>query len=168
MVAVGLRHRRDRVLRDGHLAQRSGRGQDGQDGGEGRPAGNGRGKRGQRPGGRGHGRRDNSYLETEERVIDVDDGEKVCAGCGTAFEPIGTEDSEQIDWHVKITRIVWRRRRYKRACSCPGPRTICARPAPKPVPKGGFTAGFLARLLQEKYVLGRPVHRIVQALAACR
>ncbi|HTQ93390.1 MAG TPA: transposase, partial [Streptosporangiaceae bacterium] len=33
-------------------------------------------------------------------------------------------------------------------------------------PKGLFTAGFLARLLHEKYVLGRPVHRIVAALAA--
>jgi branched-chain amino acid transport system ATP-binding protein len=34
------------------------------------------------------------------------------------------------------------------------------------VPKGLFTAGFLARLLHEKYVLGRPVHRVVSALAA--
>jgi hypothetical protein len=34
------------------------------------------------------------------------------------------------------------------------------------VPKGLFTAGFLARLAYEKHVLGRPVHRIVQALAA--
>src|SRR5450755_341913 len=32
--------------------------------------------------------------------------------------------------------------------------------------KGLFTAGFLARLAYEKHVLGRPVHRIVQALAA--
>ena len=34
------------------------------------------------------------------------------------------------------------------------------------MPKGLFTAGFLARLAYEKHVLGRPVHRIVQALAA--
>ena len=34
------------------------------------------------------------------------------------------------------------------------------------MPKGLFTAGFLARLAYEKYVLGRPVHRIVAALAA--
>jgi len=34
------------------------------------------------------------------------------------------------------------------------------------IPKGLVTAGFLARLLHEKYVLGRPVHRIVAALAA--
>ena len=34
------------------------------------------------------------------------------------------------------------------------------------MPKGLFTAGFLAQLAYEKHVLGLPVHRIVQALAA--
>ena len=96
----------------------------------------------------------------------MDAGQRCCAVCGKAFEFTGTEDSEQIDWRVKITRIVWRRRRYRRRCSHTGPRTICAPPAARPVPKGLFTAGFLARLAYEKHVLGRPVHRIVQALAA--
>ncbi len=135
----------------------------GREGGD-RPGG--AGKRGQRPGGPGHGRRDYSHLETDERIIDVDAGQRCCAVCGKAFEFIGTEDSEQIDWQVTITRIVSRRRRYRRRCSHPGPRTICAAPAARPVPKGLFTAGFLARLAYEKHVLGRPVHRIVQALAA--
>jgi transposase len=134
----------------------------GREGGD-RPGG--AGKRGQRPGGPGHGRRDYSHLEADERIIDVDAGQRCCAVCGKAFEFLGTEDSEQIDWQVKITRIVWRRRRYRRRCSHPGPRTACAPPA-KPVPKGLFTAGFLARLAYEKHVLGRPVHRIVTALAA--
>ena len=123
----------------------------------------GTGKRGQRPGGPGHGRRDYSHLETEERVIDVDAGQRCCAECGKPFEFLGTEDSEQVDWQVKITRIVWRRRRYRRRCSHPGPATVCAPPPARPVPKGLFTAGFLARLAHEKHVLGRPVHRIVQA-----
>jgi transposase len=96
----------------------------------------------------------------------VDAGQRCCAECGEPFEFLGTEDSEQIDWQVKITRIVSLRRRYQRRCSHPGPRTVCAPPAAKPVPKGPFTAGFLARLAYEKHVLGRPVHRIVQALAA--
>ena len=142
----------------GSPARRTGR-----EGGD-RPGGTG--KRGQRPGGPGHGRRDYSHLETEERVIDVDAGQRCCAVCGKAFEFIGTEDSEQVDWRVKITRIVWRRRRYRRRCSHPGPATVCASAAARPVPKGLFTAGFLARLAYEKHVLGRPVHRIVQALAA--
>jgi transposase len=96
----------------------------------------------------------------------VDAGQRCCAECGEPFEFLGTEDSEQVDWQVKITRIVWRRRRYRRRCSHRGPATVCAPPAPRPVPKGLFTAEFLARLAYEKHVLGRPVHRIVQALAA--
>jgi transposase len=148
----------------GSPSRRNGRGGDG--GGDGGVRPGGGEKRGQRPGGPGHGRRDRSQLETEERVIDVDAGQRWCAECGEPFEFLGTEDSEQIDWQVKITRIVWRRRRYRRRCSHPGPRTVCAPPAARPVPKGLFTAGFLARLAYEKHVLGRPVHRIVTALAA--
>lgn len=55
----------------------------------------GAGKRGQRPGRPGHGRRDRSHLETEERIIDVDAGQRRCAECGEPFEFLGTEDSEQ-------------------------------------------------------------------------
>jgi hypothetical protein len=65
-------------------------------------------------GGPGHGRRDYSHPETEERFIDVEACQRYCAVCGKAFEFIGTEDSEQVDWQVKITRIVSRRRRYRR------------------------------------------------------
>ena len=92
--------------------------------------------------------------------------ERVCACCGVAFELFDSETSEQVDWQVTIVRIVHRRLRYRRRCECPGRRTVVARPAPKPVAKGRFTAGFLARLLYEKFVLGLPVHRIVRALAA--
>ncbi|WP_239334266.1 transposase [Frankia sp. CiP3] len=78
------------------------------------------------------------------------------------FGPVGTEDSEQADWRVTVTRVVHRRRR----CGCPGPRTATAPVPPKPVAKGRFTAGFLPRLLSEKYVLGLPLHRIARSLAA--
>jgi transposase len=136
----------------------------GEDGAGGRS--DGARRRGQRPGAPGHGRRSYAHLETEERVIDLEPEERCCARCGTGYELIGTEDSELIDWRVKLIRILLRRRRYRRRCACDGPKTACAPPAPKVVPKGLFTAGFLARLLHEKYVLGRPVHRIVAALAA--
>jgi transposase len=124
------------------------------------------GQRGQRPGSKGHGRRDYTHLDTREQIHDVPEGERACAGCGASFEPLGSEDSEQIDWQVRITRIVHRRRRYRRRCGCPGPRTVIAPVPPKPIRKGRFTAAFLARLLYEKYVLGRPLHRIATALAA--
>jgi transposase len=123
-------------------------------------------KRGQRRGGAGHGRRDYSHLETEERIIDLEGDERCCAGCGKAFICVGAEDSEQLDWRIKVVRIVWRRRRYQRTCSCPGPVTVCAPPAPKVIPKGLYTAPFLARVLFYKYLLGLPIHRIISMLSA--
>lgn len=133
---------------------------------EGSPRAGQPGKRGQRAGSKGHGRRDYSHLDTREEIHDVPAGERVCAGCGAVFQSLGYEDSEQIDWQVRITRIVHRRCRYRRSCACPGAGTVIAAVPPKPVPKGRFTASFLARLLFEKYVLGRPLHRIAVALAA--
>jgi len=123
-------------------------------------------KRGQRQGSKGHGRRDYSHLDTREEVHDVPAEARVCACCGLEFERLGSETSEQVDWQVTITRVVHRRLRYRRRCDCPGPRTVIAVPAPNPIPKGRFTASFLARLLYDKYVLGLPVYRIVRALAA--
>ena len=124
-------------------------------------------RRGQRPGSRGPGRRDYSHLDTREQIHDVPAEARVCAGCAAGFELLGAETSEQIDWQVTITRIVHRRLRYRRRCACPGPRTVIAPVPAKPVGKSRFTAGFLARLLYDRYVLGLPVHRIVRSLAAC-
>ena len=92
--------------------------------------------------------------------------ERVCPDCGTVFTALGSQASEQIDWQVHLRRIVHRRLRYRRACTCPGPRTVIAPPAPKAIPKGRFTAVFLARLLYLKFVLGLPVHRITTMLDA--
>ncbi len=92
--------------------------------------------------------------------------QRVCPDCGAAFTALGSEGSEQIDWQVHLTRIVHRRLRYRRACTCPGQRTVTAPPAANVIPKGRFTAAFLARLLYLKFVLGLPVHRIVKVLAA--
>ena len=132
----------------------------------GRPGGGQAGKRGQRPGSKGHGRRDYAGLETHEEIHDVPEGQRACPVCGLAFGFLGSESSEQIDWQVKVTRIVHRRLRYRRRCQCTGPRTVIAPPPPNPVPGGRFTAAFLARLIYQKFVLGLPVHRIVRALAA--
>jgi transposase len=123
-------------------------------------------KRGQRPGSKGHGRRDYSHLDSREEIHDVPPGQRVCPDCGVEFAALGSESSEQIDWQVHLTRIVHRRMRYRRACTCPGQRTVTAPPAPNPIPKGRFTAAFCARLLYLKFVLGLPVHRIVKMLAA--
>lgn len=121
--------------------------------------------RGQRKGSRGHGRRDYSHLPTREEVHDVPEAERVCPRCGTGYAPFGQESCEQIDWQVQLTRIVHRRPTYRRTCGCPVRGVLVAAAVPKAIGKGRFTTGFLARLLVEKFVLGRPAHRIIAALA---
>jgi transposase len=128
----------------------------------GKPAGR---RRGQRPGSRGHGRRDYAHLPTEEQVHDVPAEQRVCPRCGTDYVPFGQECCELIDWRVRLMRIVVRRPTYRRGCRCPVRGVLAAPPVPKPIGKGRFTSGFLARLLVEKFVLGRPTHRIAAALA---
>jgi transposase len=121
--------------------------------------------RGQRRGSPGHGRRDYSHLPTEEETHDVPEAERVCPRCGAGYVRFGEECCEQIDWQVALTRIVHRRPTYRRTCRCPVRGMLVAPPPPKVIAKGRFTTGFLARLLVEKFVLGRPAHRIVAALA---
>ncbi len=121
--------------------------------------------RGQRRGSRGHGRRDYSHLPGREEVHDVPEAERVCPRCGAGYAPFGQECCEQIDWQVQLTRIVHRRPTYRRTCGCPVRGVLIAAAVPKAIPKGRFTTGFLARLLVEKFLLGRPAHRIVAGLA---
>ena len=58
-------------------------------------------KRGQRPGSRGHGRRDYSQLDSREEIHDVPPDQRVCPDCGRAFDALGSEGCEQIDWQVR-------------------------------------------------------------------
>ncbi len=83
-----------------------------------------------------------------------------------AFERARGEVDAQVDWQVRLVRIVHRRPKYRRTCSCGPAGVLVAPPVPKPIAKGLFTSGFLARLLTEKFVLGRPLHRIAAALRA--
>ena len=121
-------------------------------------------RRGQQPGSPGHGRRDYSTLETVEEIHDVAEEERICPGCGAPYAAFGEETSYQIDWQVRIVRHLHRRPTCRRTCKCPTRGMLVAPVPAKPIRKGMFTAQFLARLAVEKYVLGRPLERIVAAL----
>ena len=120
--------------------------------------------RGQQSGSAGHGRRDYSALETIEEIHDVAEKERICPGCGAPYAAFGEETSYQIDWQVHIVRHLHRRPTYRRTCKCKTRGMLVAPVPAKPIPKGMFTSQFLARLAVEKYVLGRPLERIVAAL----
>ena len=102
--------------------------------------------RGQQPGSPGHGRRDYSNLETIEEIHDVAESERICPGCGAPYAAFGEETSSQIDWQVHIVRHLHHRPTYRRTCKCQTRGMLVAPVPAKPIPKGMFTAGFLARL----------------------
>jgi hypothetical protein len=129
------------------------------------PGGDTRRRRGQRPGSRGHGRRDCSHLPGREEIHDVPEDQRACPRCGAPYARFTGESCEQIGWEVRLIRITHRRPAYRRTCRCPVRRVICAPPVPRAITRGRFTTGFLARLLVEKFVLARPAHRIAAALS---
>src|ERR1035438_4628122 len=90
-------------------------------GGDGAAPGGGRSRqpRGQRPGSRGHGRRDYSHLPGREEIHDVPEADRSCPRCGAPYAWFGEETCEQLDWEVRLIRIVHRRPAYRRTCRCP-------------------------------------------------
>lgn len=126
-----------------------------------------RNKRGQQPGTKGHGRRCHSGLPTEEIELDLPQEQKCCPRCGKSLNPFPwTEDSEEIHWEVRLSRRVYRRRRYLPACHCEVLPGIVAAPLPpKLIPKGMFSSEFWVRLMMEKFLFQRPLYRVRHALA---
>lgn len=125
-------------------------------------------KRGQQPGKKSAGRQCHTHLPAEECVHDVPELERCCPQCGMPFDDFpGTEQSEEIDWEVRVVRRVHHRKRYKRTCNCPGvPSIITAPVPPKLIPKGKFTAEFWIRILEQKYRFQIPLHRTLKMLEA--
>jgi len=128
----------------------------------------GKKKRGQQPGARGHGRRSRTHprLGTEDIEHELPVDQQACPQCKLPFVSFpGTEDSEELHWEVHIIRRSHKRKRYKPACACgvvPG--IVTAPPPPKLIPKGKFSSEFWARMLLEKFLLQRPIQRVLLAL----
>jgi transposase len=123
--------------------------------------------RGKQPGAKGHGRKLRENLPKEETFHRLPDSASCCPECGAPFSQFpGTEDSEEIDWEVRLIRRVHKRMRYRPTCQCEVvPRIITVPPAPKLIPKGLFSTGFWTQVLLEKFLFQRPLYRIRQVLA---
>jgi transposase len=124
-------------------------------------------KRGKQPGAKGYGRRRRTNLPTVEVVHDLPEAQKRCPICGKPFAIFpGTEDSEELDWEVRIVRRIHRRARYVRTCTCNEVRRIVTVQAPaKLIAKGMFSVDFWVRVLLEKFLFQRPLYRVVQMLS---
>jgi len=123
--------------------------------------------RGQKPGGPGHARKTHEGLPTQEIVHELAEQERCCPRCRKPFVGFpGTEDSEEIDWQVKVVRRLHRRMRYRPTCDCQEVSGIVTAPCPdKLIAKGLFSVGFWVRVLLEKFLFQRPLYRVIQVLS---
>ncbi len=124
-------------------------------------------QRGKQPGAKGYGRKRRHELPAEEVVHDLPEDQRRCPRCGKPFDVFpGTEDSEQIEWEVVLYRRIHRRSRYVPTCDCQAVTGIVTAPCPpKLIPKGMFANSFWVRLLMEKFLFQRPLHRVRKVLA---
>src|SRR6185312_14263872 len=122
-------------------------------------------RRGQQPGNAAPKRRDYSHLPAREEILELPAERCVCPDCGRPLVSHGyTDDSEEIEIEVAAYRRVIRRRRYRRTCTCDGPATILAPPAPKLIPKGRYGASVWVEVLPDKYLGYRPTGRLLGSL----
>jgi transposase len=120
--------------------------------------------RGQQPGRPSPPRRDHSHLPAVEEVIDLPDDQRRCPCCGLPFDEFpGTDDGQVLEVQVKAYRRVYRRRRYRPACSCGAGTGVITAPAPdKVIPRGTLGVSIWVEVLLDKYLFYRPTYRLLQ------
>ena len=125
-------------------------------------------KRGQRPGSTGHGRQEYEHLPEVVEVKDLSEAEKRCPCCGLdRIVMLSSEDSQQVEIEIKAHRRVIKRRKYRKACRCPGvPAVVTAPTTDKLIPKGSYGTSIWCQALLDKYYFQRPTHKFIQAMAA--
>jgi transposase len=124
-----------------------------------------RAARGHQRGVPGHGRTLLRHLPERTEWIEMDAPQ--CPRCGLALGIFpGSEDSEVLEIEVQAYRRVIRRRRYRPSCSCgcvPG--IVTAPPPPRLIERGKYGLSVWASVLLDKFLYGRPSHRLLQDLA---
>jgi len=122
--------------------------------------------RGQQPGGQGHGRSDRSALPVVAEVHDVSEAAQHCPECDEAFAPFpGVAESTiiEVQSQAHLRRI--QRPRYHKTCGCPHVKGIVtAPPAPRVIPKSPLGVSVWTMILLDKYLYGRPTHRLCEEL----
>src|SRR5205807_146178 len=118
--------------------------------------------RGQQPGMQGHGRSDRSALPVVVEVHDVRDAATHCPHWGEAFAPFpGAEACAIVEVQVQAPMRRIQRPRYQRTCGCPQVSGIVtAAPAPRVIPKSPLGVSVWTMVLLDKYLYGRPTHRL--------
>ena len=92
-----------------------------------------------------------------------------CPQCGLELGVFpGTEDSEVLEIEVQAYRRVIRRQRYHPRCACGCVPGIVSAPAPaRLIERGKFGVSAWTNVLLDKFLYGRPSHRLIDDLADC-
>ena len=124
-----------------------------------------RAPRGQQCGRPGHGRTMLPHLPARVEFVELDPA--TCPKCGLGLNEFpGTEDSEVVEVEVKAYRREIRRRRYRPLCECGCLPGIVTAPAPgRLIKRGKFGVSVWISVLLDKFLYGRPSHRLLQDLA---
>ena len=125
-------------------------------------------RRGQQPGRPGPQRQRRLHLPEETTEHTLNEAERVCPNCGKIRPETGlTEESQQIEWEVRLVRRRHVRHRYGPSCDCPWGRGIVTAPKPaKLIPKGLFGVSFWVQVLLKKFAWAQPLTRTVRELRA--
>ena len=121
--------------------------------------------RGQKPGSAGHGRTMQTQLPQRSEHLELDAPQ--CPQCGLELGVFpGTEDSEVLEIEVQAYRRVIRRQRYHPRCRCGCVPGIVSAPAPaRLIGRGKFGVSVWTTVLLDKFLYGRPSHRLIEDLA---
>ena len=123
-------------------------------------------KRGQQPGGKGHGRRNHDHLPTTDEICDLSEQDKCCGQCGEPLEEIpGTAAGDILEIDVRAHRRRYHRKRYRRQCGCANwPAVVTAPPPDKLIPKSGIGISLWVLILQRKFQFFQPLYRVLAEL----
>jgi transposase len=114
---------------------------------------------------KGHGRKPiPDDLHREKHIIDVPDGEKICACCGKEMKKIGEDVSEELEYKPAVFFVnQYIRPKYALACSCnPDAGITAAALPPRPIDKGLAGPGLLSYIIVSKHVDHLPLYRLEQ------
>ena len=156
VVQAKIRDLQQRVF--GRKSERSKGANESQSSVSGRPRGHQRGKP-------GHGRKMHPHLPARVETVELVGAR--CPKCGLGLSEFpGTEDSEVVELEVQAYRRVIRRRRYQPTCNCGCLPGVVTAPAPaRLIERGKFGLSVWTSVLLDKFVYGRPSHRLLQDLA---
>jgi transposase len=123
-------------------------------------------KRGQQPGAKGPQRRRRLNLPPEIIRHTIPESERTCPICHQIRRDTGlTEESERIEWEVRLKRCKDVRHIYGSSCDCACGRGMVTAPKPaKLIPKGLFGISFWLEVLLKKFDLLQPLQRTVREL----